>query len=128
MSFAGRPGQTLWMIPQVQKAGVPWLGWNTEELTARQVRGAVSWSLLGVRGPGRVTVFQTGTFGAHDILFSSARKRPGTRRVPLGTHAHGNWTFARPGVYRLTFRLRVRAAGSGRLLSDTRVLRVEVGR
>src|SRR5688572_27739973 len=30
MDFIGRAGQTVWMIPQVQKRGVVWVGWNTE--------------------------------------------------------------------------------------------------
>lgn len=126
LGFVGRPGQVVWLLPQVQRAAVLWLGWNTQEISGRQVRGAVTWSLRSVRGPGRVVLYQTSSFGSPDILFSSARSRPGSRRVPLGTHAHGNWAFTRAGRYRLTFRMSARTPG-GRTLRDTATLAFQVG-
>jgi putative ABC transporter-associated repeat protein len=126
LSFVGRPGQAVWLIPQVQKAGVPWLGWNTQEITSRQVRGGVTWTLQRVSGPGRVVLYQTGSFGAHDVIFSSARSAPGSHGIPLGTHAHGNWAFTRAGRYRLTFRMTARSR-SGRTLGDTATLAFRVG-
>jgi surface-anchored protein len=126
LRFVGPPGQTVWLIPQVQREGVLWLGWNTQEISARHVRGPVTWTLQRVTGPGRVVVYQTSAFGRPDILFSSARSRPGSRRIPLATHAHGNWAFTRAGRYRLTFRMSARAPG-GRTLRDTATLRFRVG-
>jgi putative ABC transporter-associated repeat protein len=118
-NFLGGSGTRLWMIPQTQRSDVIWLGWNTEEL--RSLRGSLAWTLERVDGPGRVAVFQTGSFGSADVLFDSRRGRPGTRSLALGVHAHGNWAFSRTGTYKLRFRMSV-----GRR-SDTATLTVRVG-
>jgi surface-anchored protein len=73
-----------------------------------------------------VVLYQSGSFGDPDVLFTSARSRHGSRRVPLGTHAHGNWAFTRPGAYRLTFRMSARSR-AGRQLADTATLKFRVG-
>ena len=124
-AFLGVPGATVWLIPQTQRAGVVWLGWNTEALTAADVAGDVMWRLDAVEGPGRVAVFQTGAFGQPDKLFDSGDGLPDARAVPIGTHAHGNWSFSRPGDYALMLAHSVQRAGGG-TQSDTRILRVTV--
>ncbi|MBE2315637.1 TIGR03773 family transporter-associated surface protein [Solirubrobacter sp. CPCC 204708] len=124
-SFLGRKGARVWMIPQTQRSNVIWLGWNTEELSSRQVRSNLTWTLDRVDGPGRVAVFQTGSFGKADVLFDSHRSRPGSRAIRLGVHAHGNWAFTRAGTYRLRF-TSTATARSGRRLSDTATLTVRV--
>ena len=124
--FLGRPGDTVWVLPQVQRAGVLWAGWNTEELSGTLLDGPVEWRLDAVDGPGDVTLFQTGVFGAADILFRSADGLPDSRSIALGTHAHGNWAFDRPGAYRLTFTISARLR-SGEAVQDTQTLPVTVG-
>jgi putative ABC transporter-associated repeat protein len=125
LSFLGAAGSSVWMIPQVQKAGILWAGWNTEELTAADVSGPVTWTLQAVRGPGSVAVFQTGAFGDPDVIFDSADALPDSRQIPLGTHAHGNWAFSAPGSYQLTFEMSAPRA-DGATVSDTRTLAVQV--
>ena len=83
----------------------------------------MTWTLERVSGPGRVAVFQTGSFGAADVLFDSSRSRPGSRTLALGVHAHGNWAFTRPGTYKLRMKMRA-TARAGRALSDTATLTV----
>jgi len=124
-NFLGSKGARMWMIPQTQKAGVIWVGWNTEEISSRQLKTGVAWTLERVSGPGRVAVFQTGSFGAADVLFDSKRSRPGSRTIPLGVHAHGNWAFARAGTYTLRFTIAA-TSRSGKNLSDTATLTVRV--
>lgn len=102
--FLGPKGTPVWQIPQTQKEGVIWLGWNTEELKPGQVPGnAVTWRLDKVTGPGRVSVFEFNSFGQPQIIFNSADGLPDTYSIPIGTHAHGNWSFTNPGTYNLTF-------------------------
>lgn len=125
--FLGRPGESVWVLPQVQQAGVLWPGWNTEELTGAQVSGPVAWRLDAVSGPGDFTLFQSGVFGEPDVVFRSADGLPDTRSVPLGTHAHGNWVFTREGAYRLTFTMSATLAG-GTPSQDTQTLAVQVGK
>jgi surface-anchored protein len=124
-AFLGRPGDQVWMIPQVQRPGVLWAGWNTEELSPAQIDGPLTWTLAAVDGPGDVAVFQTGAFGDIDILFRSNDGLPDARAIALGTHAHGNWSFSREGEYRLTFTMTARRT-TGETISDTRVLPVTV--
>lgn len=126
LSFIGRPGQTVWLIPQTQKRGVIWAGWNTEQVSSRQLRGPVAWRLDRVRGPGRVAIYQTGSFGTPNVLFSSARRVPQSRSIPLGVHAHGNWAFTARGTYRMTFTISA-TSRAGKRLSDTRTLTLRVG-
>jgi putative ABC transporter-associated repeat protein len=126
MGFIGRRGQRVWMIPQVQRRGIIWAGWNTEEISSRQIRGGVGWKLRKVSGPGRVAVFQTGSFGSEDVLFNSGRGLPQTYTIPVGTHAHGNWAFTKRGTYRMRFTMSVRTRG-GRRQSDSATLTFKVG-
>lgn len=124
--FLGPSGATIWMIPQVQRPGVLWAGWNTEEITAAEVAGEVAWRLDAVAGPGQVTVFQTGAFGQPDVIFNSGDGLPDTRSIPLGTHAHGNWSFSQSGEYRLTFTMSAERVGGGGPTADTETLAVLV--
>ncbi|GAA0621868.1 TIGR03773 family transporter-associated surface protein [Kribbella sandramycini] len=103
-SFLGPKGTPVWQIPQTQKTGVIWLGWNTEELKPGQLPGdQLTWRLDKLTGPGRFAIFEFNPFGQPQIIFNSADGLPDTYKVPVGTHAHGNWTFTKPGTYRLTF-------------------------
>ena len=126
MSFIGSSGQTVWMIPQVQKSGVIWAGWNTEEISSRQIQGGIAWTLRRVNGPGRVVVFQTGSFGDERVIFNSGERLPKTYTIPPGTHAHGNWAFTRKGTYTMAFTMSVRTK-SGRTLSDDATLTFRIG-
>ncbi|WBQ06798.1 choice-of-anchor M domain-containing protein [Kribbella sp. CA-293567] len=102
-AFLGPAGSPLWQIPQTQKDGVIWLGWNTEEITAAQLTTGVDWRLDKVTGPGAIAVFEFDSFGQPKIIFNSTDGLPDTYRIPLGTHAHGNWSFTKPGTYQATF-------------------------
>ncbi|WP_410643264.1 TIGR03773 family transporter-associated surface protein [Amycolatopsis sp. lyj-346] len=125
-AFLGKPGDRIWQIPQTQQAGVLWLGWNTESVTAAQVRGDITWSLDTVDGPGSLAVFEFDPFGSPVILFDSGNGGPDTTPVRLGTHAHGNWTFTKPGIYHATF-THSATLTSGAKVSDKQVVTFAVG-
>jgi putative ABC transporter-associated repeat protein len=126
MGFVGRRGQTVWMIPQVQRRGVIWAGWNTEEISRRQIRGGIGWQLRRVSGPGRVVLFQTGSFGDHDVLFNSGNQMPQRYTIPPGTHAHGNWAFTARGRYKMRYRMSIRTR-SGKRQTANATLTFRVG-
>jgi surface-anchored protein len=124
--IVGRRGSSAWLMPQTQRAGVPWAGWSTEALSPRDVRGSVSWTLRSASGPGRFVLFQASAPGRHSVLFSSAARTPQRRTLGLGAHGHGTWAFTRRGTYRLSFELAA-TSRHGRALKTTRTLRIRVG-
>ncbi|MDO8213124.1 choice-of-anchor M domain-containing protein [Conexibacter sp. CPCC 206217] len=126
LGFVGPSGSPAWLIPQVQRAGVIWAGWNTEEITTAMVRGSIAWTVSKVSGPGKLVVFQTGAFGHADVLFDSGRRMPQTQQIPLGTHAHGNWAFTKRGTYKFTYALAGRST-SGASLRAASTLTFVVG-
>jgi len=102
-SFLGEPGDTVWSIGQSQEPGVPWLGWNTQHGTALEnIDGPTNWKLDKVEGPGELFIFQTGSFGELIEILSLADGWPTNVDIPRNTHAHGNWAFTEPGVYKVT--------------------------
>jgi surface-anchored protein len=117
LAFLGKKGDEVFLLPQQQQAGLLWTGWSTEELHADQVSGAVTLRLTEVDGPGAFGIFTTGSFGDSTVVFDSTDGLPDSHQVALGTHAHANWAFAKPGVYRLTFDVSARLA-DGRTVSD----------
>ncbi|WFE30276.1 TIGR03773 family transporter-associated surface protein [Solwaraspora sp. WMMD791] len=125
--FLGAPGDEVWLLPQGQRSGIVWPGWNTQHPSVvAGVRGAVTWTLAGVDGPGRFALFLTGSFGESEVLFNSADRLPQRLDVPINTHAHGNWAFSEPGIYRLAFEMSATTT-SGSTVTDSRTLTLAIG-
>lgn len=102
-SFLGQTGDPIWQIPQNQKTGVPWLGWNTQHSSAvTGINGATTWRIESVDGPGELFIYQVGSFGDIIRVLSLADGWPTSVQIPPNVHAHGNWSFTEPGVYRVT--------------------------
>ncbi|NED13011.1 choice-of-anchor M domain-containing protein [Streptomyces sp. SID9124] len=125
-SFLGKAGSDFWLIPQVQKAGVVWAGWNTEALGSGDLKGPIDMKLTKVSGPGSLAIWETAGLGGAQVLYNSADGLPDTRKVNLGVHAHGNWGFSKQGVYKVTFQLSG-VLPNGQPASDTRTYTFAVG-
>jgi len=127
-SFLGKPGDPIWLIPQTQVSGVPWLGWNTQHDTVRsQVNGSVKYTLDGVDGPGDLAVYLTDSFGGvGEKVFGNVGGFPTSFTVPLNVHAHGNWAFTKAGTYKVTMTQTAKLK-SGKSVSDTSTLTFVVG-
>lgn len=61
--FIGPGGSSAWLLPETQDPNLLWPGWRTTSLPDGTFEGDVRWRLLGVDGPGRVTLFHNGVFG-----------------------------------------------------------------
>jgi len=122
------PGAPVHVIPQTQNPDVVWVGWNTQDPGVMDaVARGVTMSLLGVQGPGDLTVFlQSGSLGAPDVLWNSRQPYPQPVWVETNTHTHANWVFARPGVYLATVEFTAELAGGG-TVTAREVLRFAVG-
>ncbi|MEV4281596.1 TIGR03773 family transporter-associated surface protein [Actinoplanes xinjiangensis] len=126
-AFLGKAGDKVHLLPQSQQPGIVWPGWNTQhESVVKGTKGTVTWRLKQVRGPGRFTLFLTGSFGTPEVIFDSAKSLPQRLGIAPNTHAHGNWAFTKPGVYQLTVDMTATTT-AGRSVSDTRTLTVAVG-
>ncbi|KOX20487.1 hypothetical protein ADK67_29795 [Saccharothrix sp. NRRL B-16348] len=125
--FLGDGGSPIWVLPQVEQAGVVWPGWNTQDpdVTAA-VEREVTWRLHDVRGPGRFVLFLSGNFGAPTTLFTSADATPQETGIEVGTHVHGNWVFSAPGTYLLDLEMTASTKDRAQV-ADRKVLRVHVG-
>jgi len=111
--FLGPQGSTVHLLPQVQDPDLIWPGWNTERISAGQLDGDMIRMRLGrVDGPGPIALFTTDQFGSPSILFDSDGGGANQITVPIRTHAHANWSFGAPGVYRVTIEVAARVAGA----------------
>lgn len=126
-SFLGTPGAKVWVIPQVQQAGVVWPGWNTQDTeVAKRVDREVTWSLNGVEGPGAFTLFLNSDFGKPAPVFDSRKPVPQETGIDVNTHVHGNWTFSAPGTYLLDISMTAKLT-DGTTVTDRRPLRLHAG-
>ncbi|WP_448852956.1 choice-of-anchor M domain-containing protein [Corynebacterium frankenforstense] len=129
LSFTGaEPGQDVWVVPQTELAGVPWLGWNTQHpgVVDYADRG-VTLELAGFDGPGRFSLFlQNGGFEEPQVLWNSAEEGRQGLWVDSNTHTHANWVFTEPGVYHVAVRVLV-TGRDGTERADTRALTFAVG-
>lgn len=106
--FVGaKPGQQVWVVPQTEIAGVPWLGWNTQSPTLLDVVDRnVEISFLGHTGPGEFALFlQNGGFEAPEVLVSTVKPEKDSFHVDLNTHTHANWTFTEPGIHQVGLKM-----------------------
>lgn len=128
-AFLGeQPGTEVHVVPQTEKQGVVWIGWNTQDpgVLAAIDRG-VTMTLRGVQGPGHVTVFlQSGNLGAPQVLWSSAKPFPQPVWVETNTHTHANWVFGKPGAYLVAVDVSADLA-DGSTVGASAVLRLAVG-
>lgn len=121
-------GEDVWVIPQTEVQGVPWLGWNTQapSLLERSSNG-VSLEFGGHEGDGDFSLFlQPGGFHEPQLLWTSRVDGTQPMWVEPNTHTHANWVFTDPGVHLVGVRAVVKD-NEGVMHSDEQVLRVAVG-
>ncbi|PZG01754.1 choice-of-anchor M domain-containing protein [Micromonospora deserti] len=103
-AFLGPAGSQVWLLPMTQDPQLLWPGWNTTKLASGVFSGnQVRLSLVGVTGPGDVSLFMQDVFGGPLVKFRGNDGLPDAIDVPVATHAHANWAFTARGSYTLTF-------------------------
>ena len=115
--------ETFWVLPQNQETGKLFLGiesqafpsrlepWNPNQ-PAKQASSTGRWlriRLVGMRGPagGQFSLFQFGST-APVVYMSTANggiDLDDCVFVTSGAHDHFNWSFSKPGLYELDFRV-----------------------
>ncbi|MDO4607450.1 MAG: TIGR03773 family transporter-associated surface protein, partial [Bowdeniella nasicola] len=126
--FVAAPGSTVWAIGSVQRPGIPWLGQNTQHPSiVNGTTGPVTWRLVSVKGPGKMAVFNAGSFGSGvgQRVFDNVGG-PTSYQIPANTHSHPNWVFTQPGAYHVTIE-QTATTKAGAKVSSTTVLHFAVG-
>ncbi|RRD61868.1 choice-of-anchor M domain-containing protein [Leucobacter sp. OH1287] len=106
-------GKSNWILPQAQKAGLPWPGYSTELIGRDQIPGNLNLEILEFSGPGRMALFSEGGLGeAPQLLLGTAEGQPRSFEIDGRVHAHAGWSFNKPGEYWVSLRYTaVNAAG-----------------
>lgn len=127
------PGHDLYLIPQTQDYGIPWLGWNTQDPhVIEELSRGISLRLHNVEGPGEFQLFlQSGNFDPPDLLWDSTQlgdedSVPQDIWADNNTHVHANWVFTEPGIYLMDVEVVGELDGGG-YGHDRNVLRFSVG-
>jgi hypothetical protein len=105
--LGGIGGDTIYVLPQGQQAGLPFLGFSAEEVTpgtfdsyfnsdSRVNASArwIGWRITAVSGPGDFSIWQSGQFGTPTVWVSTAQgglTSADTVFIQEGGHAHFNW-------------------------------------
>lgn len=122
------PGQEVYVLPQTEVQGVPWLGWNTQSpALIEEAKQGVTLQYMGHQGPGQLSMFlQAGGFSEPQVLWNSASPDFQPMWVDLNTHAHANWVFTELGVHHVAVGVTV-PLKDGSELSTTQILTFAVG-
>ncbi|MGE4181511.1 MAG: choice-of-anchor M domain-containing protein [Limisphaerales bacterium] len=129
-AFLGNAGDSLHVFPQDETEGVLFLGLAGEEIPAGTFAGdAVRIRVTGFSGPGQFFYYEVSEFGAPTVLVNTADGLSAADEVTVvaGSHAHRNWAFTAPGVYRVTLVASGElAAAGGTVTSEPTTLLFEV--
>lgn len=126
--FLGAAGAPVWVLPQVENPALLYLGYATEEIEAGTFEGdEITWSLVGVEGPGSFALYSVDQFGAPTVVFDSDDALPQSIQVPTGDHVHANWAFGAEGTYTLTYQASGTPTGGSPVTSDEVEFTFQVG-
>ncbi|WP_117208148.1 choice-of-anchor M domain-containing protein [Allorhizocola rhizosphaerae] len=118
-AFLGNPGDTVWILPQTQKSGLLWLGWNTLGVPSGVLQNNnLQLKLTGMSGPNGFSVYTVGTFGAVTKWFDSEDGMPDSRTLNVNAHGHVNWAVEAAGTYTVTFEVTGVRASDGATVSS----------
>lgn len=96
-------GDSLWILPQSQVAGVPYVALASEELTASDWSTPITFTLGSVTSPtgsGTFSMWTNDGLGEPTFYFSStnaAATNNNNQFFSSFTHDHVNWGFTEPG-------------------------------
>ncbi len=122
-------GDPVWLLPQNEVSGLPFLGIASEELAGLGFSSATL-SLTSFSGPalGQFALWQPDGFGGTDVLWQTNNGFDGTDllNMNIGGHAHFFYGFTQQGVYDLELTAVANLTGGGSL-TDVGTFRFVVG-
>lgn len=125
-AFLGQAGLYVFILPQAEVEGLPFLGLNTGELDPATIAGDIRMQLVSVEGPGSFFLYETDSFGQPQILLNGTSETGDALNLATGSHRHANWAFTQPGHYELGFVLSATLPDETTVQSALQVLQFEV--
>ena len=124
----GPVGTAFYGLPQTQQSGLPWPGYNTQDIDYSQLRGPVRLHVVPKVMPegARFGMFTESLNGADVLLDSTTGKT--TIDIDYATHAHANWVFSEPGQYMFDVHYSATLADGTEVNSPVQQLAVAVGK
>ncbi|ADB31099.1 hypothetical protein Kfla_2008 [Kribbella flavida DSM 17836] len=117
--FLGAAGARAWVLPQAQDPELLWPGIGAEEVASGVfTNDALKVDVVGVSGPGDVSIFTTDAFGTPTVLVDSGNGLPDRITTTAGDHLHANWAFEAPGTYQLKVRVTGTLAATGKRVTS----------
>lgn len=128
LNFMGPVGTAFYGLPQTQQSGMPWPGYNTQDIDYSQLRGPVHLHVVPKVMPegARFGMFTESLNGADVLLDSTTGKT--TIDIDYATHAHANWVFSEPGQYMFDVHYSATLADGTEVSSPVQQLAVAVGK
>lgn len=128
LNFMGPVGTAFYGLPQTQQSGLPWPGYNTQDIDYSQLRGPVRLHVVPQVMPegARFGMFTESLNGADVLLDSTTGKT--TIDIDYATHAHANWVFSEPGQYMFDVHYSATLADGTEVNSPVQQLAVAVGK
>lgn len=128
LNFMGPVGTAFYGLPQTQQGGLPWPGYNTQDIDYSQLRGPVRLHVVPKVMPegARFGMFTESLNGADVLLDSTTGKT--TIDIDYATHAHANWVFSEPGQYMFDVHYSATLADGTEVNSPVQQLAVAVGK
>ncbi len=117
-AFLGAGGEPIWILPQTQEAGLPYLGISAEDIPSGVFANPMQLEVVSVEGPGSFFCWSVSGAGQPPVvkmIVTNHVVTPGFdhANVLIGSHEHDNWGFSTNGLYRVTFR------ANGQFLTET---------
>ena len=124
-SFPGEP-ESMWVLPQAQVKGLPWLGFSTTRLTQDSLAPGsnVKVTMKDVEGPGRIFSWHESLGGTTLELDSGDAAT--ALEYGVNDHDHQAFGFTKDGLYSATFRFEG-TASSGEAFSKELTAAFAVG-
>ncbi|MGF1633594.1 MAG: choice-of-anchor M domain-containing protein [Phycisphaerae bacterium] len=112
-------GEGYFLLASTPQAGLPYIGWATEEVEPGVFDGNITVQMVGARGPGVMSVFDAG-IGGVTPFFTTIDGIDGSDVMTLlqDTHVHYNISFSEPGTYEIDLVASGDLIGGGTSTSD----------
>ena len=127
--FLGKQDDGFYHLPQTQRPGVIWPGYNTEAINFDEIDGEVSLNLQPRDVPEDATwgTFIDGRLGEAPTVLSDSTKNDHSIESSFASHTHIHWGFSKPGVYTFDANYSAKGKDGREMKSESQEFVITVG-